>query len=140
MSESSPLFDRMRGIANQLDPTLRASLRAAIDAAEAAYLGLKDSQAEQVKIIKSGVKVNQELWLEISQLRARVAELEAERDNHRRVLEKMIEPVWDGCDVDGGDFQDALESAGILVVVPASEEIRAEYDCEEMFQFAWKVA
>ena len=41
----------------------------AIDAAEAAYKHLGESQAEQVRIIKGAIEVNQ-------QLRARIAELE----------------------------------------------------------------
>jgi hypothetical protein len=40
--------------------------------------------------------------------------------------------VRDGCDIDGGDWQDRAEAAGLLVRVPASDDVRADYDMDTM--------
>ena len=40
--------------------------------------------------------------------------------------------VCDGCDIDGGDWQDRAEAAGLLVTVPASDDVRADYDVDTM--------
>lgn len=31
-----------------------------------------------------------------------------------------------------------MEDAGLFVLVPASEEFRAEYDADEMYTWAWR--
>ena len=62
---------------------------------------------------------------------------EAERDELREVMETLAQIVWDGCDIDGGDFQDLLEKKGLLVTVPASEEFASEFDTDTMFALKW---
>ena len=119
-----------------------------IDEAEAAYKHLGESQAEQVRIIKGAVEVNQQLRARIAELEdphytkgllARIAEMEAEQEPLRAALEKICSDVWGYSDIDGGEVQDYLEASGLLVEVPASDDFRAEYDCDTMFQLRWRV-
>ena len=88
---SDPLFAAIRDemltqmLAEELvrgsaDWSLAMSL---IDAAEAAYKHLGESQAEQVRIIKGAIEVNQ-------QLRARIAELEAILDHDTSNAEAIV--------------------------------------------------
>ena len=61
----------------------------------------------------------------------------AEHDELREVMETLAQIVWDGCDIDGGDFQDLLEKKGLLVTVPASPEVACELDTDTMFTLKW---
>ncbi len=63
--------------------------------------------------------------------------LEAERDELREVMEELTRIIWDGCDIDGGDFQDLLEKKGLIVSVPASEDVASEYETDVMFVVKW---
>ena len=73
----------------------------------------------------------------IEKLEEENATLRAERDRLRELFETVAQINWDVLDIDGGDFQDAAARLGLLVSVPASPEIAAEYDCEDMFTWAW---
>jgi len=55
----------------------------------------------------------------------------------REMLGWCARLVWDGCDIDGGSFQDKMEAAGLMVRVPADEAFRDEYDADEMLVLAW---
>ena len=70
----------------------------------------------------------------------RMATLEAENAELRKALEWCSQQVWDGSDIDGGDFQDEMERRGLLVIVPASPEVMAEFDSDEMFAWKWNAA
>lgn len=67
----------------------------------------------------------------------RIVALEAERDELREAMEELVPTVWNGCDIDGGDFQDLLESKGLIVTVPASEEVASKFDTNTMFVLKW---
>ena len=76
---------------------------------------------------------------QVEQLHERVRELEADRDKLRSIIESCCECVWDGCDIDGGDFQDWLVADGLLVEVPASEDFAAEWgEDATMYSLVWK--
>ena len=62
---------------------------------------------------------------------------EAERDKLREVLQWCAEQVWEGGDIEVGDFQDAMVNAGLLVEVEADEDFKAEWDTEVMYVLAW---
>jgi hypothetical protein len=70
-------------------------------------------------------------------IRSRLAELEKDRENLRGLIEHALLDVWQGSDIDGGGFQDEAERRGLIVEVPASEEIRAEFETDVMFTWAW---
>lgn len=64
-----------------------------------------------------------------------------ELQNLRELFEHVCQSMWAiGCDIEAADWQDKAEALGLLVEVPASEEVRAEYDCETMFTWAWSDA
>ncbi len=61
----------------------------------------------------------------------------AERDNLREMLQWCAETTWERGDIDAADFQDAMLKAGLFVEVPASEQVRDEWDCDVMFVVSW---
>ena len=83
--------------------------------------------------------------LEAIQLEAdRVARIEEdnvrllrERGKAREFIEWACDEAWRGFGLDGGDVQDKLEALGLIVSVPASDEVAAEWDCETMFVTKW---
>ena len=52
--------------------------------------------------------------------------------NFKAALEWCSEYVFEGMDIDGGDFQDEMVRLGLLKSVPASEQQKAEYDVDDM--------
>lgn len=62
----------------------------------------------------------------------------AERDEARKALEWCAEQVFEGCDIDGGGFQDEMVKRGIMVSEPAPDDYKAEWDADEWFVLAWK--
>ncbi len=58
----------------------------------------------------------------------------------RSAIALVCEDVWGYSHQDDGDVQDYLESCGILVEVPASPEVRSEFDCDTMFALRWSQA
>lgn len=63
---------------------------------------------------------------------------EAERDEARAMLEWCARQVWEGCDIDGGDFQAEMEERGLFVKVPGDEAFCEEWgDDAEMYVLAW---
>lgn len=73
----------------------------------------------------------------IATLRTRVAELEGERDKLRQFFENIALECWGGADVEQSDFHDWGVAAGVLVEVPASDDIREEFETETMFTWSW---
>ncbi len=65
-----------------------------------------------------------------------VERLERLRDGLRAVLEDLCRKHWD-TGLDSEDFDHVMRSAGLFATVPASDEIRAEFDCETMDTWAW---
>ena len=63
--------------------------------------------------------------------------LRAERDALRSALEWCAERVFQGCDIDGGDFQDEMVERGIMVSEPAPDEWKIEWDADKWFVLAW---
>lgn len=57
-----------------------------------------------------------------------------ERDTLREFVESIMSHECE----DAGDIQGDLERLGLIVSVPASKQMRNEYDCETMFVPAWK--
>ena len=55
----------------------------------------------------------------------------------RQVLEELAQMSWDGSGIDGGDLQDLMEKRGLLVSVPANDDVRGEYDTDTMLVLAW---
>ena len=74
---------------------------------------------------------------ELHDLRAKLAEREAEVKVLRGFFEHMALDVWELTDIDGGDFQDRAVEQGLLVTVPADDQFKAEYDCDEMYTWSW---
>ena len=64
----------------------------------------------------------------------------AERDALRSAMEWCAERVFQGCDIDGGDFQDEMVERGIMVSEPAPDEWKIEWDADEWFVLAWHAA
>jgi hypothetical protein len=59
--------------------------------------------------------------------------------NLRGMLEWCAQQVWD-CglsDIDGADWQDAMENRGLLKQVPADEAFINEYGYDEMMVLSW---
>jgi len=66
--------------------------------------------------------------------------VEGEQDEVGRLrgfFEHLSLTVWEFCDIDGGEFQDRAVEQGLLVSVPADEQFKAEYDCDEMYTWSW---
>ena len=63
--------------------------------------------------------------------------LRTENEKLKAVLLWCCEQVWECCDIDGGDFQERMQAAELLVEVPASEDVRAEYDTDVMLVTSW---
>lgn len=63
---------------------------------------------------------------------------EEERDMLRACFDALCDQAFEGGDIDGGDFQNILESMGVLVLVPATRQFREDWDAEEMFIQRWK--
>ena len=63
--------------------------------------------------------------------------MRAERDALRSALEWCAERVFQGCDIDGGDFQDEMVERGIMVSEPAPDEWKIEWDADKWFVLAW---
>ena len=62
---------------------------------------------------------------------------EQEIEALREALTWCSEQVWEGRDIDGADFQDEMPRRTLLVEVPASEEVEAEFDTSTMFAWKW---
>ena len=72
---------------------------------------------------------------------ARIEQLEKERDELRDAIAAIVtDSVWVGRDLDGADVQEMLEKRGLLVEVPASDEIREEFECDTMLALRWSEA
>lgn len=53
-------------------------------------------------------------------------------------LEWCARYIWQGAtEIDGGDFQAEMLRRGLMVEVPASEQIKEEWDTETMLTFTW---
>ncbi len=74
---------------------------------------------------------------EIAELQTKLSTAEAERDELREVIERICTEVWGYDDPDHGDIQDHLVDKGILVNVPASDEVRTEFECDTMYVLKW---
>ena len=59
-------------------------------------------------------------------------------DRLKAALEWCSEIVFDGMDIDGGDFQDEMLRLGLMVPVPASDVFRDEYEVDSMLDWVWK--
>jgi len=55
----------------------------------------------------------------------------------RAMVEWCCEQVWEGYNIDSGCFQDKAEEFGLIVRVPASEQVRDEYDMDWVYDMAW---
>ena len=67
--------------------------------------------------------------------------LAAERDRLRAALAELSRLAWTGGgDINGGDFESVMLEHGVWVSVPATKELREEYECETMHALAWKEA
>ena len=55
----------------------------------------------------------------------------------REMAEWCCEQAWEGYDIDGGEFQAKAEELGLIVKVPASTQVRDEYDMDWMYDMAW---
>lgn len=75
----------------------------------------------------------------IDALHEHIAELRNEVSKLRGALEWDASQVWEFglSDIDGGDWQDEMERRGLLVKVPASKDIREQYDTDEMMTLVW---
>ena len=62
---------------------------------------------------------------------------ERDREVLRQAIEWCCQSAWMGCDIDGGYFQDKMVDLGLLVEVPASPEVKEEWDCDTMFTMPW---
>lgn len=83
-----------------------------------------------------------EMATELLESQIKVAELEADKAEHaklRTLFEELARKAWDAS-LDGSDFQDEAERLGLLVEVPASQEVRDEYDTDVMFAWVWSDA
>jgi hypothetical protein len=82
----------------------------------------------------------EELDAEHKARKAIVAALRAAEQREARLreaLEWIAFTAWDHLHIDGGDFQDEMVRRGIMVEVPASDEMRDEYGVETMYALAW---
>ena len=63
----------------------------------------------------------------------------AEKENAelRDAFEWATRQVWEGCDIDGGGFQDEMVKRGLLVEVPADDAFIEEFDAEFMYVLRW---
>lgn len=57
----------------------------------------------------------------------------------REAMEWAIQYHFEWGSMDSGDWQNELERRGLLVEVPATEEIRNEFETDVMLVPAWKV-
>ena len=65
----------------------------------------------------------------------------------KEMFEWCLESIFDGCDIDGGDFQDKAESLGLLVKVtipqdeidadPDKYSVCLEYETNELYYPVW---
>ncbi len=53
------------------------------------------------------------------------------------ILQWCAEQVWEGMDIDGGDFQEEMVKRGLFVEVEADEQTQADWDTEVMYVTAW---
>jgi len=74
---------------------------------------------------------------EIDRLQAKLAELEAERNEMREVMELLMMDEWGYRETEAPDVQDALTERGILVERPAPQSFREEWDADTWFVFRW---
>ena len=65
--------------------------------------------------------------------------LSSEKENAelRDAFEWATRQVWEGCDIDGGGFQDEMVKRGLLVEVPADDAFIEEFDAEFMYVLRW---
>ena len=76
---------------------------------------------------------------EISRLRARVEELEKERDQARAfVVWAVTEGVWGNNDLDGKDIEDKAEELGLIRLEPIRPGDKPLLDESHWFYFTWK--
>lgn len=66
-----------------------------------------------------------------------IHDLQAENAKLREMLEWCAEESRECLDIDGGDFQNAMESRGFFVEVPADEDFKAEWDTDKMYVVSW---
>jgi len=74
----------------------------------------------------------------IGKLEDLLTEAEVRERRLKEVFETLSTLCWEGS-LDEADFQDVMEKAGLFVEVPASKDVREEYDTDTMFALEWKV-
>jgi hypothetical protein len=111
--------------------------------------GIQTKDTEFVRGVARQVDADQRMPIDaatVAQLIGEISRCRATRDREiaeavrplRSALEWCAEQVFEGCDIDGGDFQDEMVQRGIMVSEPASDDFKAEFDANEWFVLAWK--
>ena len=84
------------------------------------------------------IRGEQDKWhRRANEMAGKFEERGAEIRRLRDAIGALAESWRDGCDIDGGDFQEVMVKYGLLVSVPADESFRAEFDADEMYVLAW---
>lgn len=65
---------------------------------------------------------------------------DAEIKKLKEALEWCSEQIWDGFEIDSGDFQDRMTEVGLLVEVPADEAFKHDNGGDTMFSWRWSKA
>lgn len=92
---------------------------------------------QQAKEIEDGADCEQSLSKWVLEVEAQLDAANKERDTLRKFFETIARDMWDLDTVDGGDFQDTAERLGLVVLVPADDHFKLEYDGDEMYVWAW---
>ena len=74
----------------------------------------------------------------IEELRNQVDALQQPSGIYRKALEHCSQDVWQGCDIDGGSFQDKMIELGLFVLGEPDQDYKDEWgDDAEMYVWAW---
>ena len=104
------------------------------DDASPRTLDLAVAVVEQV--LEAHEKLN-EVGEQVAKFNKWTVERDQEIEQLRAALWWCTESVWDGHDIDGGEFQGQMVERGLMVIVPADEEFKSQYDATEMYAWNW---